>query len=166
MAQAEGFRNFERVISSLNGVNQGLLIKNARKKMGLNQTELAELITRELPTSNVDTKKISKWETGIITKIDAECLDVICKILDISLSDFFPTNLRFIQADQYLKYQEVRDAIDFLDFVITSVRERETPSVVVHELPPREALTLTKTSMHEHLFQFLKERELQVEKEE
>ena len=166
MVQTKGYRNIEQRLTNLDSVAQGLLIKNARKNKGLSQTDLAELITKELPNSTVDTKKISKWETGIITKIDPDCLDAICNILDIDINEFTPFNLRLINAHQYLKYQEVRDAISFLDFVISSVRERETLSVVVGELPPRESLTLTKTSMHEHLFQFLKERELQVEKEE
>ena len=47
-------------ISQLNSVDQGNVIKNARKAKGLNQTQLAELISQSTSAEAVDVKKVSK----------------------------------------------------------------------------------------------------------
>ena len=50
--------------------------KDARKKKGINQKSLAEMI-------GVYTKDISRWETGVRTP-SAEYIIQLCKALDIS----------------------------------------------------------------------------------
>ena len=53
-------------ISSLNNVDQGIIIKEARKAKGLTQTQLAELINNYVAAEPVDVKKVS----NIIPKKD------------------------------------------------------------------------------------------------
>ena len=51
-------------------------LKDTRKKKGINQKSLAEMI-------GVYTKDISRWETGVRTP-SAEYIIQLCKALDIS----------------------------------------------------------------------------------
>ncbi len=65
----------------MNQVRIGKFISKCRKKKGITQNELAELL-------GVTNRAVSKWETGICMP-DAGTIPELCQILDISISDLF-----------------------------------------------------------------------------
>ena len=150
-------------ISSLSSVDQGNVIKEARKKHGLTQTQLAELISQSTSAEAVDVKKVSKWETGKIAKIEPENKSAIYEILGLNASDFFTYGLQLERSEEYIDDLEIQDAIEFLDFIISDIRTRKSKNLKVGQLKAEEHLKFTKTTLREHLFQFLKDRERIVE---
>ncbi len=65
----------------MNQVRIGKFISKCRKKKGITQNELAELL-------GITNRAVSKWETGICMP-DAGTIPELCQILDISISDLF-----------------------------------------------------------------------------
>lgn len=65
----------------MNQVRIGKFISECRKKKGITQNELAELL-------GITNRAVSKWETGICMP-DAGTIPELCQILDISISDLF-----------------------------------------------------------------------------
>ena len=65
----------------MNQVRIGKFISKCRKKKGITQNELAELL-------GITNRAVSKWETGI-WRPDAGTIPELCQILDISISDLF-----------------------------------------------------------------------------
>lgn len=65
----------------MNQFRIGKFISECRKKKGITQNELAELL-------GVTNRAVSKWETGICMP-DAGTIPELCQILDISISDLF-----------------------------------------------------------------------------
>ena len=150
-------------ISQLNSVDQGNVIKEARKKQGLTQTQLAELISQSTNAEAVDVKKVSKWETGKIAKIESENRSAIYEILGLNASDFCTYWLQLERSEEYIDTLEIQDVIEFLDFIISDICTRKSENLKVGQLNPEEHLNFTKMTLREHLFQFLKERERIVE---
>ena len=64
----------------MNQFRIGKFISECRKKKGITQNELAELL-------GITNRAVSKWETGICMP-DAGTIPELCQILDISISDF------------------------------------------------------------------------------
>ena len=156
-------QNIAKRISKLNSVDKGNVIKEARKKHGLTQTQLAELISRSTNIEAVDVKKVSKWETGKIAKIEPENESAIYEILGLNASNFCTYGLQLERSAEYIDDLEIQDAIEFLDFIISDIRTRKSKNLKVGQLKAEEHLKFTKTTLREHLFQFLKERERIVE---
>ena len=156
-------QNIAKRISKLNSVDKGNVIKEARKKHGLTQTQLAELISRSTNIEAVDVKKVSKWETGKIAKIEPENESAIYEILGLNASNFCTYGLQLERSEEYIDDLEIQDAIEFLDFIISDIRTRKSKNLKVGQLKAEEHLKFTKTTLREHLFQFLKERERIVE---
>ncbi len=65
----------------MNQFRIGKFISECRKKKGITQNELAELL-------GITNRAVSKWETGICMP-DAGTIPELCQILDISISDLF-----------------------------------------------------------------------------
>ena len=65
----------------MNQVRIGKFISECRRKKGITQNELAELL-------GITNRAVSKWETGICMP-DAGTIPELCQILDISISDLF-----------------------------------------------------------------------------
>ena len=65
----------------MNQVRIGKFISKCRKKKGITQNELAELL-------GITNRAVSKWERGICMP-DAGTIPELCQILDISISDLF-----------------------------------------------------------------------------
>ena len=65
----------------MNHVRIGKFISECRRKKGITQNELAELL-------GITNRAVSKWETGICMP-DAGTIPELCQILDISISDLF-----------------------------------------------------------------------------
>ena len=65
----------------MNQVRIGKFISKKKKKKGITQNELAELL-------GITNRAVSKWETGICMP-DAGTIPELCQILDISISDLF-----------------------------------------------------------------------------
>ena len=152
-------------ISSLNNVDQGIIIKEARKAKGLTQTQLAELINNYVAAEPVDVKKVSKWETGKINKIEPEYKEAIYNILDLNPSNFCTYSLQLYDSEKYIDYVEVQDAIEFLDFVINKNTSPKIHILTVNDFnnKSKEHLDYTKSTIRENLYQFIKHKENLIE---
>lgn len=156
-------KNIILKLTSLNSTEQGQVIKNARKAKGLNQSQLIKLISQSDDIESIDVKKLSKWETGKINRIEDKYKNAICQSLDLKDHNFFSYSLVLNSGNEYIDKADIQDTIEFLDFVISKVRLQESSSITVTESKKSytdvERLSHTKNTLREYLYQFIKERE-------
>lgn len=77
----------------MNQKNIGLFIAKCRKRKGLTQLELAELL-------GVSDRSISNWENGVYLP-DASLYRLLCDVLEISINELFAG--KYITDEQYKK---------------------------------------------------------------
>lgn len=149
--------------SSLNSTEQGQVIKIARKTKGLNQAQLVNLISQSNAEEHIDVKKLSKWETGKINRIEDKYKEAIYKALDLNENSFFSHSLVLDHGSEYINKVDIQDAIELLDFIISKVRFSDTESITVEDsqktFNDAERLSYTKNTLREYLYQFIKEKE-------
>lgn len=90
----------------MNWYDVGMNIKQARKKKGLKQKELAELI-------GFSESSISKYEQGLI-QIPNTVLERIAKVLDVPLFELLPWETEFNSDGKLSKESRIFDEIKSL----------------------------------------------------